>query len=334
MQSATRIYIRRINRSPVEHHFFIRQLFLSFNKSKLVTEGGLYMPNIFKYHDYRVFLGDYYREKKSQTPTFSYQNFSQRAGFSSKSFVFNVIKGKKALSRASIVKLSLAMGLSKTETAFFENLVYFNHSSSFAERNFYFEKLNSVHPVTTEASVARNLRKDQYEFYSQWYHVVVRSLVDLYPQIRDPKVLAKMIYPQITAKQIQKSIELLLRLGLILEKEDGSYSICGKTLSTGADIQSLAAQQFHISSMNIASNALQNLPGNRRNFSGLTLGISMNAYSKICNEIDAFQNRILAIAEDDADSDTVYQLNMHLFPVSSNYNNKAASVQDSSNKAD
>lgn len=281
------------------------------------------MLNIFNYHDYRRFLGDYYSEKKANNPSFSYQNFSQKAGFSSKSFVFNVIKGKKALSRSSVVKLSLAMGLSKTESAFFENLVYFNHSDSFAERNFYFEKLNAIHPVTTEASVARNLRKDQYEFCSQWYHVVVRSLIDLYPAINDPLVIAKMIYPQITGKQTQKSIELLLRLGLIEEKEDGTYSICSKTLSSGPDMESLAAQQFHLSSMDIASKALQNLPRNIRNFSGLTLGISKEAYNKICNEIDSFQNRILAIAEDDTNSNRVFQLNMHLFPVSIDNDNKA-----------
>jgi uncharacterized protein (TIGR02147 family) len=280
------------------------------------------MPNIFTYHDYRQFLGDYYTEKKTKYPSFSYQNFSQKAGFSSKSFVFNVIKGKKSLSRASVVKLSLAMGLSKTEAAFFENLVYFNHSDSFAERNFYFEKLNAIHPVTTDASIARNLRKDQYEFCSQWYHVAIRSLIDLYPAIKDPQVIAKMVYPQITGKQAQKSIELLSRLGLIQENDDGSYSICSKTLSTGPDIQSLAAQQFHLSSMEIASKALQNLPRDIRNFSGLTLGISTEAYDKICNEIDAFQNRILAIAENDKNSSRVFQFNMHLFPVSIDVGNK------------
>jgi uncharacterized protein (TIGR02147 family) len=71
------------------------------------------MPNIFNYQDYRQFLGDYYEEKKAMHPSFSYQSFSQKAGFASKSFVFNVIKGKKALSRNSVVKLSIAMNLSR-----------------------------------------------------------------------------------------------------------------------------------------------------------------------------------------------------------------------------
>ena len=141
------------------------------------------MPSIFNYQDYRKFLADYYEEKKISTPSFSYQNFSRRAGFSSKSFVFNVIKGRKTLSRTSVVRMCGAMGLSKTEAAYFENLVYFNQAMNFTERNFYFEKLSAIRPKTMEASKTRNLRQDQYEFYSQWYHAVIRSLIDLFANV-------------------------------------------------------------------------------------------------------------------------------------------------------
>lgn len=281
------------------------------------------MPNIFYYQDYRQFLGDFYEEKKSLFPKFSYQSFSQKAGFSSKSFVYNVIKGKKTLSRTSVVKLSIAMNLSKAESAYFENLVYFNQSTNYTERNFYYEKLNAIHPVTTEASRARNLRKDQYEFYSQWYHIVVRSLIDLFPSISDPQIIAKMINPPVSVKQVKNSIELLLRLGLVQEMPDGTYSICSKILTTGKEMHSLAVQQFHLSSMEIASKALQNLPGNKRNFSGLTLGISQETYERICNEIESFQNRIMVIAENDKSSDSVYQLNFHFFPVSGSMKEKS-----------
>lgn len=290
------------------------------------------MPNIFNYQDYRQFLGDYYEEKKAMHPSFSYQSFSQKAGFASKSFVFNVIKGEKALSRNSVVKLSIAMNLSKTESAYFENLVYFNQSSDFAERNFYFEKLNAIRPVTVEASQARNLRKDQYEFYSQWYHAVIRSLIDLYPSINDPHVLARMVYPPLSPKQVQKSIELLLRLELIEKMNDGTYRISSKILSTGEELHTLAVQKFHLLSLENAAKALQSLPKNERNFSGLTLGISAEAYEKICSEINLFQKRILAIAENDNNSDRVYQLNLQLFPVSARAKIKRTAKKENDEK--
>jgi uncharacterized protein (TIGR02147 family) len=276
------------------------------------------MPSVFNYQDYRKFLGDYYEEKNASGSAFSYQNFSRKAGFTSKSFVFNVINGRKNLSRASVVKMCEALGLSKTEAAYFENLVYFNQAHNFTERNFYYEKLNAIAPSTSEASTARKLRRDQYEFYSNWYHVVIRSLIDLFPDVKDYSRLAKMIYPAIKSKQAQKSVELLRRLGLIEKQKNGAYKVSSKILSTGHEVESLAVTHFHLACMELAAKALRELPKDRRNVSGLTLGISSKAYDKICEVIHSSQKEILDIAEKDTDSDRVYQLNFHLFPVSRN----------------
>ena len=70
--------------------------------------------------------------------------------------------------------------------------------------------------------------------------------------------------------------------------------------------------------MELASKALRELPRDKRNFSGLTLGISPNAYKKICEIIHSTQEKILEVAEKDTDPNSVYQLNFHFFPVSRN----------------
>jgi uncharacterized protein (TIGR02147 family) len=275
------------------------------------------MPIIFNYQDYRKYLADYYEERKaSAASSFSYQNFSRKAGFSSKSFVFNVIKGRKNLSRASVVKMCEALELSKTESAYFENLVYFNQAPNFIESNFYYEKLNAMNPATDKAGAARKLRKDQHEFYSNWYHAVIRSLIDLFPDITDYAKLATMVYPAIRSKQARKSVELLQRLGLIVKQKSGGYKVSSKILSTGEEVESLAVAHFHLACMELAAKALKELPRDQRNISGLTLGISSKAYEKICEVIHLCQKQILDIAEKDADSDRVYQLNFHLFPIS------------------
>jgi len=274
------------------------------------------MPSIFHYQDYRKFLGDYYELKKTSTDFFSYQNFSHMAGFSSKSFIFNVINGRKNLSRASVVKMCEALKFTKTEAAYFENLVYFNQAKTFTERNHYFEKLNTGPLATTQASNARKIQKDQYEFYSNWYHVVVRSLIDLFPEMKDFREIAKKVFPPIKPKQAQKSIELLLRLGLITKQKNGTYMTSDKSLTTGAEVQSLAVQRFHLETMKLAETAIKSLSKDKRNISGLTLGISKEGYSKICDIIYECQAKIMDVANNDEKSDRVYQLNFHLFPVS------------------
>ncbi|MFH0921092.1 MAG: TIGR02147 family protein, partial [Fibrobacterota bacterium] len=186
------------------------------------------MPNIFTYNDYRKLLADYYQEKKTETPSFSYQNFSKKAGFASKSFVFNVIQGKKNLSSSSIVQICEAMGLNRLESSFFEKLVYFNQASNFKERSFFFEQLNAIQPRDNEAICAKKIRQDQFDYYSKWYNVTIRSLIDLFPFKNDYKWLARMVYPSITPQQAKKSVQLLERLGLIEKSKDGHYKITSK----------------------------------------------------------------------------------------------------------
>ncbi len=278
--------------------------------------GGNHMPNIFIYSDYRKFLADFYKEKKASAPSFSYQNFSRQSGFASKSFVFNVIKGKKNLSPASIVSLSEAMRLTKTEAAYFEKLVSMCQANTFKERAFFYEQLDAIWPQNAEASNARKLRQDQFEFCSKWYHVVIRSLIDLFPFKDDYQRLATMVRPPITTIQAKNSIRLLHRLGLVEKGKNGFYKVAGKILTTGPEVAHLAGQHFHLQAMELAIRALKEIPKEERNIYGLTLGISKKGFEEVQKIMMESQNRILQVAEKDKDPDGVYQLNVQFFPVS------------------
>jgi uncharacterized protein (TIGR02147 family) len=283
------------------------------------------MLNIFNYQDYRRFLADYYAEQKAMLGrSFSYQNFSRKAGFTSKSFVFNVIKGRKNLSSSSIITMAEALKLNKTEAAYFEYLVSFNQATTFKARSFFFEQLNSIRPATAEASTAKKLRQDQFEFYATWYNLAIRSLIDLVPFNGDAKWISQMVYPPITPRQAADSVKLLERLGLIVKGKDGFYKVTDKMLTTGSEVQSLAVQHFHIENMRLAQNAIQALALDQRNVSGLTLGISAQAYGQICAILGECQQKIMAVAEKDARADGVYQLNFHLFPLTKPRNKGAA----------
>jgi|WetSurMetagenome_2_1015567.scaffolds.fasta_scaffold87637_2 uncharacterized protein (TIGR02147 family) len=274
------------------------------------------MPNIFNYSDYRKFLADFYKDKKAAAPSFSYQNFSRQAGFSSKSFVYNVIAGKKNLSPASIVSLSEAMRLTRTEAAYFEKLVSMCQAGTFKERDFFYEQLDSVRPQNSEASSAKKIRQDQFEFFSKWYHVVIRSLIDIFPVKDDFHALASMVRPPITALQAKNSVRLLSRLGLIEKGKDGIYKTAEKILSTGPEVAHLAAQHFHLQAMELGMRALKEMHKEERNIYGMTLGISKKGFAEVRKIMTECQNRILLAAEKDRDSDGVYQLNVQFFPVS------------------
>jgi uncharacterized protein (TIGR02147 family) len=128
--------------------------------------------------------------------------------------------------------------------------------------------------------------------------------------------LAKKVNPPIKPKEAKKAVLVLEKLGLIIKRKDGTFRVSDKTITAGKEIVQLGLQNFHLQTLDLAKIALQDLPKDKRNISGLTLGISRKTYDAMCKEIESFQARLLAMAEADGEATNVYQLNFHFFPVS------------------
>lgn len=274
------------------------------------------MPDIFTYTDYRAFLTDYYYHHKAINPAFSYQYLADKAGFTSRGYLHNIISGLKNLGKSATIKLTKALSLNVREADYFENLVSFNQALTLDERNYFFNKLNVINSNRRNEATISELRKEHHEFYSAWYMSVIRSLIDMHPFSGDYTWLADNVFPRIKPREAQRSVELLEKLGMIQQNKDGHYSVTNKTITAGPEIVQLGLQNFQIETNRLAEKAIRELPRNNRHISGLTLGISRSTYETICNEICTFQDKLLALAEQDSRADNVYQLNIHLFPVS------------------
>lgn len=274
------------------------------------------MVDIFNFTDYRKFLECYYQERKASCPAFSYQFLAIKAGFTNKGYVYNLLKGKRSLSKSSLFKMCEALELNKQQAEYFENLVSFNQALEIKEKKHYFERLNQLRKKNVLKNEMQTIQEEQYEYYSTWYHSVIRSIIDMYRFSDDYTWLARMVNPQITAKQARHSVELLNDLGMISKEKDGTYKVTDKNITTGKDIMRLAVQNFHLQCNDLAKNAIQNIPKEERNATGLTIGISQSTYSRICDEIFQFQNRIAEIVSEDTDADRVYQLSFCMFPLS------------------
>lgn len=276
------------------------------------------MVDLFKYDDFRKFLEDYYADMKAKCPYFSYKYLAQKAGFRNKGFVFNIIKGKKNLSASNAVRLAKALKFSRQESEYFGNLTAYNQARGPEEQGHFYSRMLAVNGVRNGRAGAQVVRRDQYEFYSKWHHAAVRSLIDMNGFDGDFKGLAKKLHPPIQAREAKKSVELLLRLGMVVKAGKDSYRVATKTITTGPDIPRTAVLKFHEETLKLAGVALKELPREKRNISGCTLGISEAGYQAICEEIREFRKRLLSIAEKDEKADRVYQMNCHFFPLTNN----------------
>jgi uncharacterized protein (TIGR02147 family) len=272
------------------------------------------MVNIFEFTDYKEYLQHFFSEKKRENPRFSYQMLARAMGFNNRGFIYNIVQGSKRISKSHCYKISKALGHSKNETEYFENIVSYDQAKNNEERMFYRERALLIRSI--KGSDAKLISQDQYEFYSTWYHSAVRSIIGMH-QFRGEFVqLAKKLNPAITAAQAKKSVQLLERLGLVVRGNDGIYRLTGKSIRIGADISPTAKTNFHAECTELAKKAIIREAPESRTAISLTLGMSRSTYEIVRNETERFKSRVIELAAGDEQADTVYQYQLVLFPLS------------------
>ncbi|MGM0443108.1 MAG: TIGR02147 family protein [Fibrobacterota bacterium] len=273
------------------------------------------MESVFLYSDYRKYMSDYFEEMKRES-RFSYQAFADSARIKSRGFIFRVIKGDKNLSAESSSRIARAMNLAKKEVEYFQALVRFNQARDNRKKHIYYRDMVEIKRGSRRTPESALLRDDQVELHARWYHAVVRSLVGIIRFTGDYERLGQMVQPNITAFQARKSVELLERLELIRRDADGVYRLQENTVTTGEDFRPMALHHYYSQCYELAERAMSDIPREERSISGLTLGMSRQNFTLVTERIAQLRKELLDLAENDRDSDSVYKINISVFPVS------------------
>ncbi|MBR2198690.1 MAG: TIGR02147 family protein [Fibrobacter sp.] len=269
------------------------------------------MKPIVEYSDFRQYMLDYYEERKRRS-VFSWREFSKIAGFTSSSYMKVVCDGKSKLSRIGVERTGAAMGLVGFEMEYFRAMVEFGQAATEEKKKAAYENMLAIAKVHK----VRVLEGDLFEFYDSWQNPVVRELAPLMPGAT-PGEIAKKCYPEISAAEVQQSLNFLTKAGLLKKAGDSAFVQAETSLTGTPDATRLALRGMHRQMSKLATPALD-LPVEQRNFSGVTMGVSRESYERIVKVLDECRRQIIAIAADDKDIDQVYRLNLQLFPLTKN----------------
>ena len=269
------------------------------------------MKPIVEYSDFRQYMLDYYEERKRRS-VFSWREFSKIAGFSSSSYMKVVCDGKSKLSRIGVERTGAAMALVGFEMEYFRAMVEFGQAATEEKKKAAYENMLAIAKIHK----VRVLEGDLFEFYDSWQNPVVRELAPLMPGAT-PGEIAKKCYPEMTAAEVQQSLNFLTKAGLLKKAGDSAFVQAETSITGTPDATRLALRGMHRQMSKLATPALD-LPVEQRNFSGVTMGVSRESYERIVKVLDECRRQIIAIAADDKNIDQVYRLNLQLFPLTKN----------------
>lgn len=269
------------------------------------------MERIEAYTDFRRYLKDFYADRKRSEEGFSHRVFCQRAGLSSPSYLREVIDGKRNLTDVTIPQFVRGLGLTDLDARFFGLLVRFNQSVDPALKQQVLEQMRGMRQKVDSAIVPL----DRYDYYSRWYHPVLRELACRRIWNDDWAAMARCVRPRIRMTQAREGMELLERLGF-LRREGKRWIQTDPVISTGGEVDSMAVRAGNRDYAKLGVVAIDEQPPSRRDISTVIFGLDASTYSQLKQEIREFKDRIARIVHDQPACERVMALNVQLFDLS------------------
>jgi len=265
----------------------------------------------FLYTDFRKFLNDFLETQKSLKDTdITYKRICMETGIKSPGHLSLILNGKANISTDLAEQFAKFCNLKNRETRYFLTMVRFNQEKRTGPKMELFEQLISF----TDSCIYR-VGPHLYKYYDRWYHSVIRALLEFVSVSDNFDELAKMTIPKIRPDQARASVMLLTELGLIQRDENGFFRPTRKSIDTGSAQTSLMVNNFTLSMLDLAREAMDRFSREERVFSSVTVGTDKAGYDEIISELREFRRRVAEIVQR-RPADRVLQVNFQVFPVS------------------
>lgn len=264
-------------------------------------------PSVYEYLDHLQFMKATVEHLKERG-RYSARMFARRAELKSPSHLKMIMDGKRKMAPETIQKVAKGLNLKTTEARFFELLVLFNQAKSetdkdgFYKRLLHFKKFIKIQKATA----------DQYEYFSNWYNVVVREALTTRWADQPIEKLANAI--GISQAKCKEAIKLLESLELIKKTKKGWVAAEGG-IQTDQEIQSLVVRNYHKQMIEKSLESLEQHEPTDRDMSGLTIAVRKEQLSEIKKRVAELRRELNAVYSADKEADQIYQLNIQFFPM-------------------
>lgn len=266
-------------------------------------------PDIYAYLDYRAYLRDHYQARKERDAFFSYRHMAARTGVDA-GWIAKVLAGQEHLSRRSLGAFAELCGLSGRESEYFAALVLLSKAKGTQERADAFDRVMAL-----KSPARATLGERQLAFYSRWWHAPIRTLLSLLGRGASAERISRLLHPRVSAAEVESSIRLLSDLGLVRQNPSG-WELVDAFVTSPPEGARAAVRNYQAQVLDLAKEAIESIPPDRRDFSTLTLSFDSDDIALVQERLAALRDSLIQLSAEAKHPDTVYQINLQVFPLS------------------
>jgi uncharacterized protein (TIGR02147 family) len=246
--------------------------------------------------------------RKDRQKTFSLSILAKKSGFS-KSFLSEVISGKKKLLSKNLEHLAAPLGMGYLETKCLEGLLLLEKSKSDEERflkNHELESARRVLRLVASESVNSGLRLLEFDVYAA-FGVFQGS---------PTKEQLFSIFPNLPKLEVQNALYSLLEKNAVKANGDDTFSYSSSGLVVNATDRAGAFLEIWKQSLQDATRQLPKWASHKESscFASYVVSVNLKKYQDC---LENFKNQIFQFASvcDSNEADTLVRINVQIYPV-------------------
>ncbi len=266
--------------------------------------------SIFNYQDPSLFLRDAWNLKKQNNKHFTVRAWSKQLGISGHGSFYQIIRGQRALPKRYVQMISKSLDLNPKESLYLETLVDYHKAKSLSLKSYYQARLKELSPQPA-------LSFHEIETFNYLKNPLNGAIIEL-TNLKDFKFESLWIKERLQIEasliEIQRSIDLLLELGLLKQDEKGKIKRYHAHLSTKQDMKNEAVQEYHRNVLGMAQEQIAKQDIKEREYNATAMGIRRKDLPKIKESIRQYVSSFVGEFETpEGEAEEIYQLAVQFF---------------------
>ncbi|MGK5084812.1 TIGR02147 family protein [Bdellovibrionota bacterium FG-1] len=266
-------------------------------------------PVIFDYRAVPAFVQAMLEWRKAQDPKFSIRRSLKGAIPCSPGLITLVAQGKRNLTRERVEAFAKILELNREETTYLDRWVAL-------QRKPHMPTASETEPSQKSSPVVPRRPAAQNHLLTNWLNVYVKDLCELRGFEPDPITLSRMLGGIATPRQIQRSLDFLVKNGYFRRTLKGQLVKNERMTVTTDDIPDAKIKAFHKNALKLATRAVDLYPVERRRANALVIALNQSSVEELKTLLKDFYERLLVFLEEHPDDDEqLYQVLLNLTPI-------------------
>jgi uncharacterized protein (TIGR02147 family) len=267
-------------------------------------------PDLLEYLSIQHYLKDLYKWRKQTEASFSYESWAQELDFKNRSFLRQIVIGRRNLTTDTSRQLARRLHFQGVELEYFELLVQYSRAQSLDKKNALGLKLTGL----LKAEHQQQDVKDYCEFISDTLYPRLQTLLSFKDIPKTPEQLGYLLNQP--PDKIHQALQILEKIQLAARGPEEEWSAVSKSFKVKEALGDRHLLNYHALSLHEAINA-QSLPKDQRRYFSLLLPLSTEDFASFWDDFNRFKKEMIRKFDaDDLRKRRLFQMNLNIHAVS------------------